>query len=128
MATSRVPSVRTIREGLRWLDKEGDPDVLARQIRKILRACVTDPVNQWTGGGCRADPAHDALDKISKLTRCFGVEALARAPGERPRAYYVNTGDTYTATIAFYVPTRTFRVTSRGDIVEADERRGIKYQ
>jgi hypothetical protein len=89
---------------------------------------VTNPENLAMDGTIRPNPSHDALMEVSKLTRCYGVEALAREPGSRPRHYYVNTGDTYTATITYSLISGTFRVTSWGDIVETEERRGIKYQ
>jgi hypothetical protein len=129
---SRVPSVRTILDGLRWLDKEGDPDKLAREIRKILRAAVTNPENLAMDGTIRPRYAREALERVNRLTRCHGVEDLVRDRFSvnqcHPRYYYVNTGDTYTATIAYSLVSGTFRVTSWGDIVETEERRGIKYQ
>lgn len=109
MARRRIPSVRTL-QSIPWLEKVGDATEIARAARKILLA--------WAEGHASRDVT---LHDLNDLLGCFGVVSTERFS-------YLNTGDTYTPTILFYFPSASFRVTSWGDVVEADERRGFKYR
>lgn len=124
---SRVPSVQAIK-AIGWLDKVGDPDEIARKVRKVLRAAVCAPENQALDGTIKRRAAWEALMEIDKILRTHGVEELSRKAGGPGRHYYCNTGDTYTATILFSCVSGSFRVACWGDVVEAEERRGIRYQ
>jgi hypothetical protein len=117
----RCPSLKTLR-AMPGLDKLADPDGSARAVRVAMLKCA---------GGVLSPMG--AMIEIDKALDGFGVVEVSRdrnsgrAALYTPRFFYSNQGDTYTTTIVFYVPTRSFRVTSWGDVVEADERRGIKY-
>lgn len=124
---SRVPSVQSIK-AIGWLDKVGDPDEIARKVRKVLRDAVRAPENQALDGTIKRNPAWDALTTVDQILRTHGVEALSRGPDSCARHYYCNAGDPYVATILFSCVSGSFRVACWGDVVEAEERRGIKYQ
>lgn len=121
-----VPSLATLRK-IGWLNKlHVSPETAARAIRRVMRGAALDPYC-YAQGSMRIASAAAVLDKLNPLLETFGVERIADAD-DRLRFVYLNTGDTYTATIGFYVPTRSWRVTSWGDVVEADERNGVKYR
>lgn len=124
---SRVPSVQTIK-AIGWLNKVGDPDEIARKVRKVLLAAVRAPENRALDGTIKRRAAWDALVEVDKILETHGVEVLARESGAPARHYYCNAGDTYTATILFSCVSGSFRVACWGDVVEAEERRGIKYK
>lgn len=122
-----VPSLATLRK-IPWLNKlHHDPELVCRAVRRVMRGAALDP-HCYRQGDFRLHDAEAVLAILDPLLETFGVESAARRPGESPtRFVYLNTGDTYTATLLFYVPTHSWRVTSWGDVVEADERRGVKY-
>lgn len=64
------------------------------------------------------------LSALNELLECHGVEAF-RGRGDQSHAIaeYLNTGDTYSATILFRHDTGTFRLTTWGDFYEANEKR-----
>lgn len=55
----------------------------------------------------------------------FGVEVLR---GRKRSAYYANNGQTYDPTLMFVPSTGRFHVGSWGDWVEAEERRGNRFE
>lgn len=52
----------------------------------------------------------------------FGGESI-RCPSKGLQAVYVNTGDTYNATLLCHIPSGAWRITTWGDYVETYERR-----
>lgn len=65
---------------------------------------------------------HLAQHAADVLLDGHGVESI-RCPSRGLLAVYVNTGDTYSATLLCNVATGAWRVTTWGDYVEAFERR-----
>lgn len=74
------------------------------------------------------------MHALNTLAKAHGAECLTPAtircgPSEYPngygRAWFLNTGDTYAATLIFW--RGRYRVQSIGDFVEVMERRGIRF-
>lgn len=64
------------------------------------------------------------LSALNELLECSGVEAFRSGNGAQwAIAEYLNTGDTYAATVLFRHDTGTFRLTSWGDFFERNEKR-----
>lgn len=125
------PSLKTLRS-IPWLGKlHNDPEQVVRTVRRFMRHSALDPQN-YRSAGYTIKAAEHVLDTLNKVLETYGVESVCRDAYSMSlsatRFLYLNTGDTYTTTILFYVPTRSWRVTTWGDVVEADERRGIKYR
>lgn len=81
--------------------------------------------NQWFNQ-CHHEPKR--LDRIlaciNEAMGGFGVEAIwGENDTHWPVADYINTGDTYSATILFNRETCAFQLTSWGDFYERNERR-----
>lgn len=109
-----IPSVKTLVEHLSWLDKVGDPKTLAMAARGIMQD---------------ASSATEALESLDHLLRTHGVESVSQdpyspSPGESFR--YLNTGDSYVATIIRH--RGRWKVGSWGGMVESLERRGKRFR
>lgn len=64
------------------------------------------------------------LSALDECLECSGVEAFRSGNDTQSAiAEYLNTGDTYTATILFRHDTGTFRLTSWGDFFERNGKR-----
>ena len=64
------------------------------------------------------------LSALNELLECHGVEAFnTRQDQFHAIAEYLNTGDTYSATVLFRHDTGTFRITTWGDFFEKNEKR-----
>lgn len=113
----RLPSVKTIHAGLdQHLVHEGR--ATAGEVRAALERVY----------GKRA--INEELQIISQMLGGHGVEAIR---GDEFDSYwgdtvavYVNMGDTYTTTVLFDVDKGKFEITSYGDWIEREERRGRK--
>ena len=67
------------------------------------------------------------MDQADSILGGSGVERIASSNG-RAVAYYVNMGDTYDTTLVYQkAPTARFFVGSWGDWLEAQERRGNRF-
>lgn len=97
----RVPSLATLSEAF----PQSEPEALAK-FRDLARR------KPWRIAAQEADRAIEG----------HGVEAI-RCPSRGLMAVYVNTGDTYSATLLCNMSTGAWRVTTWGDYVEAFERR-----
>lgn len=102
---NRVPSMQALQEAF----PQADSDALAR-FRDIARR------KPWRLGAQEADRAIEG----------YGVESI-RCPVHGLQAVYVNTGDTYSATLLCNIATGAWRITTWGDYVEAYERRHGKH-
>lgn len=75
-----------------------------------------------------SDGGRGAMDKINTLIGGHGVEVI-RSPDAYDNYYgdavaeYVNTGDTYNATVVHDIRTGKFLLTTMGDYVEKNEKR-----
>lgn len=98
----RSPNVKQLAEHMTNWD-----EALAKEVRRLIRA----------------NYGVQSLRSIDKLlgveNECFGVEYVR---GKRWGFYYINTGDAYSATIAYIPSTGTVQLTTWGDIVEKHER------
>lgn len=70
----------------------------------------------------KAGSRHKAQHAADKAIQGHGVESI-RCPSRGLMAVYVNTGDTYSATLLCNISTGAWRITTWGDYVEAFERR-----
>jgi len=112
-----IPSIKTIKTRLTGLDKVGDPDELAKQIRKELEVLRHYP--QFDGPPY--DPLLKCFQKLDKLLNTHGVDYIRRKDDGMYRVNgieYLNTGDTYIPTICYNHATGTIQICSWGDIVE----------
>lgn len=112
----RLPSVKTIISvfGREFAHDGKDPVKTANEIRRIMGTSRT---------------SDDALQALDKVMGTHGVEFTAQHPHSYPvgRSFrYLNTGDTYAATIIRY--DGRWILGSWGDLLEALERRGIKFE
>jgi hypothetical protein len=114
-----LPSAEAIVDGLPWLNKTRasrtmTPLDIAIKARIIMR---------------EAKSSSDALAQLDALLDTCGVEEIAQFPGAADpgvRVRYLNAGETYAPTILRF--RGKFRVESYGDLVEALERRGIRFR
>jgi hypothetical protein len=118
--TMRAPSIKTITSELNLTSAQ------ARLIRALIKGDqkTLDPVlfpgvHAWVAS-CYHLPTRTEriMACISEVMQGHGVEAID-AQGIQPRAVYVNTGDTYTPTVLYCYRTRSYRVQSWGDYLEA---------
>lgn len=94
--------------------------VFGEELARPLRQALKDAPN-----------VDAALEAASGLLDAFGTEAI-RDDGWRRLycdigALYVNTGDTYNATIVYDVDADRFLATTFGDFVETAERNGRAF-
>jgi hypothetical protein len=102
---------------------------IARRLMKGEIRVTDNPAfpatNRWIAS-CYHPPRRidKILSALNELLECFGVEAFnSRESRMHAIAEYLNTGDTYSTTILFRHDTGTFRLTSWGDFLEANEKR-----
>jgi cytochrome oxidase Cu insertion factor (SCO1/SenC/PrrC family) len=103
----RIPSLKTLK---RFFPRDDE----ARVVRKWLEEWRDAHVG-WM----------HALKKINEGIGAHGVEG-ARDEDDR-YVSYVNTGDTYNATVLYDEFHKTMHVTTLGDFIEAAERRGRRF-
>lgn len=60
------------------------------------------------------------MEELNGLLDCYGVEGL-NDNGGKCRALYVNSGDTYSATVLYDIGARIFILTTWGDWLETNE-------
>ena len=118
----------------------------AKTIRWILNECGGDFYHRVDSGDISDDypqtqlqsrqlfnpwSRHEyAMQVINELLGTFGVEAIW---SERdsckpyPNMEYLNTGDTYDATLVYDFDREIFQVISWGDWLERAERRGLRF-
>lgn len=112
--STRLPSVKTIRERLRWLDKTSmGAAAAARFIRKTMEA---------------ADPSR-ALRAMDNALDTYGVDYIPSHQDSLTDSRYVygleclNTGDPYITTVIYDWGTGSWKIEAWGDIVERSPRR-----
>ena len=106
--TIRAPSVKNILSSLTWLNKEEDPKSIAQHIRTIIKS---------------KHSVYEKLQRLDDVCKTHGVEAVGDQDPHSNPAYasafeYLNTGDTYTATIIYSRDSGTFRIGCLGDLIE----------
>lgn len=117
---ARVPSVETLADAF-------GADA-ARKVRDVLTGKVepseaSDACAAWERACYHRPPWSERAEKAcDQFIGGFGVEAIRNCDGDII-AGYINTGDTYAATLLFNYERGTVRVTTLGDFVEAYERR-----
>lgn len=86
-------------------------------VRKWLEQCHNEPTL-----------TERRMCALNEILEGHGVEAIFHGSDPmHPDAVYVNMGETYAATILYDYRSGTFKVTSWGDWVEKQERRGRRY-
>ena len=127
-----IPSVKTIRQ-IEWLDKlvDTDPDEAVTVVRQAMEWAETGAakptlkkyVQRW-GLSLAPKSYHSrvrrALEIIDSVLEIFGVEELK---GKGGSILYANTGETYATTVLYDMKSQNWRVSTWGDIVEANEYR-----
>jgi len=116
------PSVKTI---LPLCDKTNDQNLSAKVVRGLIDGTL-DPddtstaVREWTRQCYNQPSKHErVMCAINDVLKGYGVEAIHTNRGV---AEYVNFGDTYALTVLYFQG--RYMVTSWGDFVERQERRG----
>ena len=101
----------------------------AQAIRDLLHGNVKPgayaSVLHWRAE-CYHPPTHVecVMCAIDEIIHGCGTESIWGETDEQwPLAEYVNTGDTYSATILYCYKTRAFRLTTWGDFYERNARR-----
>lgn len=119
----RYPSVRTLsaifgdnaKDARAILVGEKDPEEYP-VVAQWVRECYNRP--------SRAELKMAALNELGEF---YGVEVCFSTRSHTvPEFSYLNAGDTYAETLVRY-RSGTYRVTTWGDVVEAMERRGVKF-
>lgn len=64
---------------------------------------------------------------LNQVAECHGSEAVFGDGETWPDCEYLNTGDTYTMTLLYDYTRNRWLVTSLGDWIESQERRGVHY-
>lgn len=88
-----------------------------------------EPVATWIRQCYHRPSRHELIAcAINVVIEGFGVEAIfSQRSCTQPYAEYVNLGDTYTTTLVYLLGSERWRVASWGDVVEAAERKGIRF-
>jgi len=105
MAAQKAPTVKRIIEWFNLNQYSANPEKDAEQIRKSIQE----------------DNSYKALEKVDKIINAHGIEAIRGEYGIV--AHYVNTGDTYNATLLHDVNKNKLYLTTWGDWVEKNNRK-----
>ena len=121
MSAPRLPGVDTL------CAIRGVTPSVARIIRNVMRRGHAGELREE--GAPRSASLSKAVYQIDALLETHGVESIRREEcggywGDTA-ALYANAGEAYAATVLYDVCADRFRVTSCGDWVEAQERRGF---
>lgn len=134
----RLPSTKTL-ESLFPSNFAGEQRTKARQARRILEIADYYDLKDFAESiglqlpqrAVHLDLREAQLEAISLCMEAHGVESLQLSGtsgfSRRDYACYINVGDTY-ATTLLRTLNGSFRVTSYGDYVETQERRGIHFK
>lgn len=127
-----IPGEKTLRERLHLT-----PDV-AKRLRRILDGRedprTVEACDRWVRR-CHSMPSRDeqVMEAANALMECAGVEAIYNRDSVcSVAAIFANTGESYAETLMLvygrhsWEPDR-FRVSSWGDFVERQEKRGRKF-
>jgi vacuolar-type H+-ATPase subunit E/Vma4 len=122
-----TPSAKLIEKRLR-LSREK-----AKELHEVLKG-IRDPesyesVRKWVSQ-CHNRPSTGELkmEAANEILDGSGVEAIFSDDSvTQPRYAYVNMGDTYTTTVVRERGGK-YLLAAWGDLIERDERRGIRYE
>jgi hypothetical protein len=113
MRQCNAPTVKTILARLQWLDKVGDPGELAQRVRAELEKLTDRPITEN-----RLQYIFSGLDKTLQT---HGTDYAAHRDDDQHGTHgltYINTGDSYTATVIYNHKTGTLSICAVADIVE----------
>lgn len=133
----RIPSLKTIRTNLTWLDKtKVGKDLGARLVRQLMEYQVTgvmkpslekyikqQAANNNTGFVVSKGSMYTILRCMDKILDTCGVEYLNSRNRDRPGIEYCNTDDPYAATVMYDWESKAWRIASWGDVVESNPSR-----
>jgi hypothetical protein len=134
-----IPSRKTILDRLDWLDKLRDltPEQAATIVRQAMEYAETGEMRPTLDKyvedhrigflaraySARSDTAMEIMDRALETS---GIEYIPSNEDTSYSAYgleYLNTGDTYTATVIYDRGEGKWMITSWGDVVESDDER-----
>lgn len=120
-----IPSAKTLENAFSDVLSKGriPVDEALRELRALLVA--------WRDGALRYEstitkPSRYMLEEANRILDGHGIEFLESENG-KAAAYYVNMGDTYAPTLLLDTARSRVWATTWGDWVEAEERRGNKF-
>ena len=128
------PSVKTIKS-IEWLDKVGDPNAIAKTIRKVLEFDHCG-LMEHLGSNLNISIPHYVehyslielkLWGINHVLQTHGVESIQGDSYRYPDFSYCNTGETYASTVCYDYTRDKFIVTSYADWIERNDPNGTKY-
>lgn len=108
------------------------PAANAKNMREWFPTLTADGAKEWARKMKDAAGDHDAVDRVlAELDAHMGGYGIEAIRGEYHVdnyyydivALYVNTGDTYNATVLYETEKERFLVTTMGDWVEHNDRR-----
>jgi len=126
-----VPKRRTV--AAIWAPSKGDSDITADKLSEAFPDLDEELANQLAAEAKTVTKStfDDYLGKVDAAIDAFGIEPLSLDGedvdrfgldwDEREIAYYVNTGDTYNATLLYDPEDNTIYLTTFGDWLEAWE-------
>lgn len=122
----KIPSMKTLEATLSGVLSKGHTpvDEALKQLRNVLVAWRDGTLNYRS---MIHKPSRVMLEAANSILEGHGIEYLESVNG-RAHAYYVNMGDTYAPTILLDTSSDSVRVTSWGDWVEAQERKGNRFE
>jgi hypothetical protein len=109
----------------------------AETVRKLIRGELhTRDEKRFPRSNTYFDRCYHQPNRLTRILECLnealethGVEPLGHVDfRDGPPAEYLNTGDTYTATLLFDHGTDTFKLTSWGDWLEKNEKKSWSNQ
>lgn len=115
----------------RLVSKLGITQEQAETIRGLIRGEIRTLGNdQFPESNKWFDSCHHQPKRLDRILACInevmqghGIEAIWGNDTYWPAADYINTGDTYSATILFNRESSAFQLTSWGGFFERNERR-----
>ena len=114
-----IPSLKRLRDVFGQQFRHDYGNEAGQKLRELRRTLVA-----WRDQKANSQ---DTLEKANEYLEGFGIEYL-ESVNERARAYYINMGDTYNSTLVLDIPRYRIWATTWGDWLEAEERKGNRFE
>jgi len=133
----RIPTEKTIRDRMRWLDKTAvGPDLGAKIVRQAMQYAECGDfgpeLQLYAGDRLSTERSYErrratAFEIMDHVCETYGVEYIpSRQDNWTDGAAgleYLNTGETYEVTVIYDLRSSAWRIDNWGDIVERDNGR-----